>query len=106
MVTISLLLLPTWIEYSDSYDCLPFLSCSGLMFTALAPAFRLRLEGILHYSSAAVCCVSAVLWMLLSGMFPFVLFWGFLSLMLYLQFGHYMWWIEIAVIGSLFSCLV
>lgn len=56
-------LLPGWIEAcGGEYEYLPFLACGGLGFVGIAPSFKLKLEGMIHYSAAVVCCVSAALW--------------------------------------------
>ena len=102
---VSLCLCPVWVE-SGAYQYLAFLSCGGLLFTAVAPAFKLPLEGAVHYSAAVVCCVCAVLWVLLNGMYPLAVWWGFLGLMSYVGWGHYMWWLEIAVMGMVFTALM
>lgn len=99
-------LLPVWIGVTD-FTFLAFLACSGLLFVAAAPAFRLRLEGAVHYSSAVVCCVSAVVWQVLDGLWDVTLFWAMFGGMLAIQWREqYMWWIEVSVIGSLFSNLI
>lgn len=107
MVFCGIGLLPSWMDVSsEGWRFLVFLSCSGIVFTGVAPAFRLKLEGAVHYSAAVVCCVSAVLWMLLEGMYPVLLWWGVIGLMLYLQFGRWCWWLETAVIGGVLTCLI
>lgn len=107
MVFCGIGLLPSWMDVSsDDWQFLVFLSCAGIVFTGVAPAFRLKLEGAVHYSAAVVCCVSAVLWMLLEGMYPVLLWWGVIGLMLYLQFGRWCWWLEMAVISGVLTCLI
>lgn len=105
VIVVGFMLLPVWLE-SGEYDFLAFLACGGLMFTGAAPAFRMELEGAVHYSAAVVCCVSAVLWVLLNGLYPFALWWGMLGLMSYINWGHYMWWLEVAVMGMVFTALM
>lgn len=107
MVSVGMVLLPVWLEACGGrYECLPFLSCAGLVFTGVAPAFRLKLEGLVHYSAAVVCCVCAVGWLLLVGEWPTVLWWGVIGWMCWLQWGHYMWWLECAVMGAVFCGIV
>lgn len=99
-------LLPVWISVSDeSVQYWAFLSCSGLLFTAAAPAFHLKLEGAVHYSAAVVCCVSALLWQVLSGMWDITLLFSFVSLMLYLQWKQWCFWLEVAVMSSVIANL-
>lgn len=79
-------LLPMWIEACcGEYEYLPFLACGGLGFVGVAPSFKLKLEGMMHYTAAAVCCVSAVLWQILMGLWDITLLFGFIGLMLSLQ---------------------
>ena len=100
-------LLPMWIESCcGEYEYLPFLACGSLGFVGVAPSFKLKLEGMIHYSAAVVCCVSAILWLLLSGNYPIVIWWGCICLMLYLQFGRWCWWLEVGVIGGVISALI
>lgn len=99
-------ILPVWLELTE-YQYLSFLTCGGLLFVASAPFYRLPLEGFVHYSSAVVCCVSAVLWQILEGFWDITMLWAFLCGMLVLRWrDKYMWWIEVVVIGSLFSNLL
>ena len=110
MVTgvLGLVLLPVWVEVSEpEHQWMAFLSCSGLLFVSSAPSFRIPLQGLVHYSSAIICCVCAIFWQIASGLWD-VLFWfAFLGLMLTLQMkDKYMWWLECAVIGSLFCNLI
>ena len=98
---------PLWIEAcKGEYEYLSFLACGGLGFVGIAPSFKLKLEGMIHYSAAVVCCVSAILWMLLSGNYPIVVWWGGICLMLYLQFGRWCWWLEVGVIGGILTSLI
>lgn len=69
MIVPAMLLLPAWLECSgENIRFLAFLSCGGLIFVGAAPLFKLELEGRVHYSAAAVCGISAILWVCLSGM--------------------------------------
>ena len=99
-------LLPMWIESCCvEYEYLPFLACGSLGFVGIAPSFKLKLEGMIHYSAAVVCCVSAILWLLLSGNYPIVIWWSGICQMLYLQFGRWCWWLEVGVMGAVFTAL-
>lgn len=107
MVFCGIGLLPSWMNVSsDDWQFLVFLSCAGIVFAGVAPAFKLKLEGAVHYSAAVVCCVSAILWMLLSGNYPTVLWWSFIGWMLYLSFGQWCWWLEISVICGILTSLI
>ena len=107
MSIVSLCLLPVWMDASsERNEHLVFLACSGLMFVAVAPAFRLKLEGAVHYSAAVVCCFCAILWSIYEDVWDTTLIFGFCAWMLYLQYGKWCWWLEIAVIGSVFANLL
>lgn len=100
-------LLPAWLnESTQPLQFLTFLSCGGLMFVGSAPMFRLPLQGAVHYISAVVCCVSAVLWAILSGYYPIVVCSAFLGFMGYVRWKQPMWWLEIAVIAMVFTSLL
>jgi hypothetical protein len=100
-------LLPMWIEAcGGKFEYLPFFACGGLGFVGVAPSFKLKLEGMIHYSAAVVCCVCAILWMMLSGNYPAVLWWSFIGWMLYLKFGQWCWWLEISVICGILTSLI
>lgn len=99
---------PVLIEMScGNTEFLAFLSCGGLLFVSAAPMFKLELEGMVHYVSAAVCCVGLVLWQIFntSFLFPLVCF----LLIIYpiiKDKGKYMWWLEIATIVSAYASMV
>lgn len=101
------LLLPGWLAESvESLQFLAFLACASLVFVGCAPMFKLPLEGAVHYTSAAVCCISSVLWVILMGYYPTVICCAFIGFMGYVRFGQYMWWLEMAVIGMVFASLL
>lgn len=107
MVLVAVMLFFPWMEKSDdSLQFLPFLSCGSLLFVAAAPAFRLRLDGMVHYSSAIVCGVSAVLWMFLQGYGDMFLY-CFIFALLFTLFcpKQYMFWLECGVVASVCLCL-
>lgn len=107
LFSVGVLMLPVWMSVSEeSHYCLCFLTCSALLFVAAAPAFRMKLEGKVHYSSAAVCCVCSVLWQILEGVWDVTLFFGFFCGMLAIQWREkWCWWLEVAVVGSLLANL-
>lgn len=106
VIVVGLMLLPVWLEASSVQTSMfAFLACGGLMFTGVAPMFRLPLEGAVHYGAAIVSGVCSVLWVLLEGMYPFAVWWGFLGLIAYINWGKYMWWLEVAIMGMVFCAL-
>ena len=94
-------LLPVWIEVSE-YTFLPFLACSSLLFVAGAPCFKAEFQGKIHYTSALLCCIAAVLWQILEGLWDVTLWFFFIGGMLTLKNkSKWCWWLECAVISSL-----
>lgn len=91
---------------SESTKFLAFLACSGLMFVAAAPLFKLELEGKVHYTSAVICCVSLVLWQVFntSWIVPLVAF--ALVFIPMIKDKKYTWWLEIATIASTYASLI
>lgn len=105
---VSFTLLPVWMETaSDRYGWMVFLSCASLSFVASAPCFRMELEGKVHYVSAAVCCVCAIGWQIMEGVWDTLLLFGMLGFMLTLSDrSKWCWWTECAVVVSLYANLV
>ena len=100
-------LYPVWFSVCrDGWTYLPFLGCASLMFVAFAPCFRMELEGAVHYSSAVVCCVCALLWQLVEGLWDVTLWFAFIGGMLCLRHRkEWCWCLECALIGSLLANL-
>lgn len=107
MFLLGFLLFLVWSQLgSDNHTSLVFLSCASLLFVAAAPAFRLSLDGAVHYTSAVICCVCALLWQILEGLWDVTLWFawigGILSLMMK---DKWCWWVECAVVGSVVANL-
>lgn len=103
MALIGLCLLPFWLDITpDEWQVLPFLSCISLLFIAVAPQFRLQLDGVVHYTSAIICGICAVLWMFIQGYINIFLLClaGVIIPVLY-DPKKYMWWLEISIMISL-----
>lgn len=65
LVVFAFLVIPIWLDCSsENTEFLAFLSCSGIWFVAAAAAFKIDLTGVVHYVSAVLCCVCAVVWQL------------------------------------------
>lgn len=101
-------LLPVWLVHSgDGHEWMAFLACASLLFVAAAPAFRLELQGRVHYTAAAVCCVCAAWWQIAEGVWDTLLFFTFIGLMLTLRDrSKWCWWLECAVTGSVYLNLL
>lgn len=67
----ALCIFPTWIGITpDVFQFLVFLSCSGMIFAGLTPLFKLKEEGIIHYTSGVVAFITALIWLAIFG------YWG------------------------------
>lgn len=107
MAAVAVTLMPTWIDVSSFHtEWMAFIACSGLMFVAAAPSFRIPLVGMVHYSSAIVCCLLSEIWQIAEGLWDVTIWFGLLGGMLTLVWrDKWCWWMECAVIGSLLANL-
>ena len=101
-------LLPVWLAFSTpGHEWMAFLACASLMFVAAAPAFRLELQGKVHYTAAALCCVCAAWWQIAEGLWDTLLFLSFIALTLVIRDrSKWCWWLECAVTGSVYLNLI
>lgn len=80
MIGIALLLLPAWIELSNSspFQFTVFLSCVGLIYTGMVPAFKKgNFENIVHTTSAYFAVVMSFLWIItVTNLWYVILIWG------------------------------
>lgn len=99
-------LMPPWLDTTpENYKFLPFLAGAGLLFVGSAPQFKLSLTGVVHYVSAAVCCVASQLWVIFSG-YTIVTYACFMiCLCLAYRYKNTMWWIEIASFAATYITL-
>lgn len=107
MFVLGCALFPIWISVSDeSWQFLVFLACASLCFVASAPAFRIELQGKVHYSAAVICCVSVFSWQILEGLWDVTLWFVWIGVMLTLtNRNKWCWWLECAAVGSLLANL-
>lgn len=107
MLSMGVCLLPVWMDVSeDNHKFMVFLSCASLLFVAAAPCFKLKLEGAVHYSAAVLCCLCAVTWQILEGLWDITLWFAWIGGMLSLVWKkQWCWWMECSVIGSLLANL-
>lgn len=100
----ALTLYPAWISVShEPTEGLAFGACASLLFVAASPCFREELEGKVHYTSAAVCCICAVIWQIREGLWDVTLWCGAVGMMLTLQDRrNWCWWMECAVLASVY----
>lgn len=101
IIGIAATLLPVWLSVSDVHQWMAFIACGGLMFVGAAPAFRIPLYGMVHYSAAILCCASAIAWQVFSSLWDVTLWFGMLGGMASLMWKEkWCWWVELAVMGS------
>lgn len=108
MFIVGLGLLCVWVSFSEEFtQFLAFLSCAGVLFVGAAPSFKQELEGRIHYSSAIICCVCAVLWQIIEGLWDVTLWFAWMGLMLSLtDRNKWCFWLELSVIGSVYFNLL
>ena len=107
LFSVAFLVVPELIDRSsDGTRFLAFLACMGLAFVGAAPLFKRKLDGKVHYVSAAICCVGLVFWQVFnaSWVVPLICFVAVLPPMLF--DGKRMWWLEIATIVSAYISLI
>ena len=107
MVAAAYVMLPAWIDQSNvNIQFLAFLSCAGLTFVGMSPLFKLKLEGKVHYVSAAICGGCAVLWLILSGMWYLPALFFFVAIVLAYRWSRLMFWVECAAFASTYAGLI
>lgn len=98
---VAIILLPIWISVSNEcYQFLSFIGCSSLLFVSAAPSFKLKLDGIIHYTSASLCCTASIIWQLVEGLYDVTLFFLLLGFILYLRYNKWCFWLELSIIYS------
>lgn len=107
MLIVGVVLQLLWFPLSkEEHEFLVFLACASLCFVASAPAFRIEIQGKVHYSAAAVCCISVFSWQILEGLWDVMLWFVWVGGMITLMNrSKWCWWLECAAIGSLFANL-
>ena len=103
MAVMAVLLYAVWFPRSCApHQWMVFLSCASLLFVAAAPGFKATPDGPVHYSAAVVCCVCAVLWQVLEGLWTVPLCAAITAALLsFAMRDKWCWWLECAVIASL-----
>lgn len=100
-------LLPLWLEFSpENIQFLVFFSSASILFVASAPEYEQPLTVSVHYVAAVICCLSAILWCLLSGYWlVVVLVFGLASIPVIKSFINLVFWVEIATFLSVYIVL-
>lgn len=107
MVLTGGLLLPSWLDVSDSsFQFLAFLSCGALCFVGAAPMFRCGLDRGVHITATAVAGFSSLFWAITSGYWYLPL--GLLSVSA--VYGIYsrkpLFWMEMAAFAWTYLCVI
>ena len=107
MILTAFLLLPAWLELSsENTQFLAFLSCGGLLFVGLAPCFKMELDGKVHYTGTVVSGLSAILWIIFSGMWYIPLVAFAVAIFLMIKYKRWMFWIECAAFLSTYIAVL
>ena len=102
MIVVPALILPDWLEISEeSIKFLVFLSCSGMIFVGCSPNVHQKQENNIHITSAIICCISGLLWVLVSGYWYIILGMTLLGFVGYAWKKQALWWIEIITMSSI-----
>lgn len=113
IVTICMLLIPSWIELSDgsNFQFMSFLSPAALMFVGFTPAFN---DGdmykTIHNIAAYTCATFAMLWIILVTPFWYVIL-IVLGVMIIAAIAtnswktSYVYWLEMVAFVSLFIAI-
>ena len=100
-------LLPVLMEATkNDFKLLEFLTCSGVLFVAAAPAFKVELEGKVHAVAALVSGLSGLVWAFIHGNFMALLFILLVYFSLYAKFGKWVFWAELACFASVYVTMV
>lgn len=101
MIVIGFSLLPVWLSVSESnLQFLVFTACSSVLFISASPSFKLKLDGKIHYTAAIMCCISALLWQILEGLYDITLLTSFICFLFWIRYKSWFFWIELAVLYS------
>lgn len=99
-------LLVAWLDISESYQFLPFLACGSLLFVGTAAQFKESLTDRVHYTSAGICLIAAISWIILHGYWyvPLMTF-GF-AIGVGARHSKWMYWIEEAAFVATYITLL
>lgn len=104
LFAVAVTLYPVWVSVSEpNLSWLVFLACSGITFIVVAPKFKQSMEGKVHYTFAAVCCLSSLFWQIYSGLWDVTAGCMFVWLILLMQSpDKWCWWFELCVMASVY----
>lgn len=101
-------LLIAWLEIASDtpYQFLAFLACGSLMMLGTAAQFKQSLTEMVHYVSAGICVVSALIWVILTGYWYIPFMFLSISILLGLKYKKWITWIELAALSATFITLL
>lgn len=104
LVAVAALIIVPWLEYSTNCEFLAFFAVVSLFFVAASPNFKEDLVGKVHYGSAIILFITALLWEVLNGgiFFPFIIF----SLVAISFRKHWLFWLEAGLIAEVHLSLI
>lgn len=110
MCTCAFLLLPAWLSIPSTFQFLAFLAPAGIIFTGMAPMFKVSLEKAVHSTSAIIAAVASLLWIILvAKMWYIILIWLFIITILAITSKTYKnitYWLEIIAFMSTYTTLI
>lgn len=101
-------IVPSWIQVTpDNYQVIPFASAAALGFVGAAPLFK-TIQRKIHFVSAILCMILAILWIFLITDFWYVpmIYLLLLSPKIAFDRNRFMFWLEIWAFLSLFTSLL
>lgn len=100
-------LMIAWLDISkgQSFQFLVFFACGSLMLLGTAAEFKKSMTREVHYISAAICVLSAITWLALTGFWLIPLISFAICLPLAYKDGKWIYWIEIAALIATYITL-
>lgn len=105
--TAGLPLLIAWLNIASNthYQFLPFLACGSLMLLGTAAQFKQSLTEMVHYISAGICVVSALIGSFLQAIGISLLSFA-ICIGIALKYSKWVTWIEIAALTATYITLL
>jgi hypothetical protein len=92
----SVMLVMFEISEGEWYQALGLFAGGGLCFAGTAPLFKGH-ERLIHYTSAAVCALSATLWIIFTGYWTIPLAFALIATPVIQKYGNPVFWAETAL---------
>lgn len=105
LMAMAALVFVPWIEVSERLDFLVFFACFSVFMVAVSPQFKEKFVSPIHYGSAGVMFVSAVVWEISNGGLYWIL--GAFVLVALINRRRWILWLEVGLFLELhFSLLM